>query len=266
MIWQFVNGKLLRDVRARFGQGAAAMSGGQTKASPGSAAARLKALRERLGLTRGAMGAVVGKDADAYGHYERRYKGDLLPPELQPLLQFLTQKGVDRHEAETLFYAQPRPLGVHPHEVRPALHAPSTSIAAMPMDVPVLGSAQGGVDGFIEMGGEPVDRVRRAPGIASNRNVFALYINGDSMEPRFQSGELIYVNPNRQPRVGDYVVVEFKPLLPHDPWRALVKRLVRRTATRLVLSQCNPACEMEFATDEVLRVSYVMTTNDLFGV
>ncbi len=40
-------------------------------------------------------------------------------------------------------------------------------------------------------------------------NAFALYINGQSMEPVFHEGEIIIVNPNLAPRPGDYVIARF---------------------------------------------------------
>lgn len=40
------------------------------------------------------------------------------------------------------------------------------------------------------------------------KNVFALKIKGDSMEPEFNEGEIVIVNPHVEAKSGDYVVVK----------------------------------------------------------
>ncbi len=40
------------------------------------------------------------------------------------------------------------------------------------------------------------------------KNVFALKIKGDSMEPEFKEGEIVIVNPHVEAKSGDYVVVK----------------------------------------------------------
>jgi phage repressor protein C with HTH and peptisase S24 domain len=40
------------------------------------------------------------------------------------------------------------------------------------------------------------------------KNVFALRIKGDSMEPEFVTGDIIIVNPHIEAKPGDYVIVK----------------------------------------------------------
>lgn len=40
------------------------------------------------------------------------------------------------------------------------------------------------------------------------KNVFALKIKGDSMEPEFKEGEIVIVNPHVEAKSGDYVIVK----------------------------------------------------------
>jgi SOS-response transcriptional repressor LexA len=42
------------------------------------------------------------------------------------------------------------------------------------------------------------------------RNLFALEVKNDSMEPLFHSGDLLIVNPNLKAKSGDYVIVRVK--------------------------------------------------------
>ena len=141
------------------------------------------------------------------------------------------------------------------------------SLSGMPLDVPELGTAVGGANGDFSLNGQVVDYKPRPPGIAKNRSVFCLRIRGDSMVPKYEEGDLIYVTPNRPTKAGDDVLIEMKPTTGGEPGNAYIKRLVSKTPTKLVLKQFNPAnARIELAHDRVLRVCYVFTLADLIGV
>jgi len=74
--------------------------------------------------------------------------------------------------------------------------------------VPIVGTVQGGPDGYLEEAGYPVghgDGVVEYP--ARDPNAYALRVRGDSMRPRIKSGEFIIVEPNTPAKPGDDVVV-----------------------------------------------------------
>ncbi|MFG0286258.1 MAG: helix-turn-helix transcriptional regulator, partial [Phycisphaerales bacterium JB039] len=137
---------------------------------------------------------------------------------------------------------------------------------AMPRSVPVRGTAVCGDDGDFEFNGEVVDYVRRPPGIAAARNIFAIYVTGDSMAPRFEAGELVFVHPDRPPVSGCDVLVE---LHGHDgqPGACYIKRLLRRTPTKLVLRQFNPPRDdIEFGLEQIRVLYRILTPSELMGV
>jgi SOS-response transcriptional repressor LexA len=139
--------------------------------------------------------------------------------------------------------------------------------ADMPHDLPVYGTAQGanGEGAFIiNMGGQ-VDRIRRPPGLMANRDAFAIYVEGDSMEPRFEPGETVVVDPNRPVRPGDDIVLLLESPEPGRPPCAYIKRLVRRGAERILVRQYNPPREMEFPTAAVRKIFRVMRVGELLG-
>jgi phage repressor protein C with HTH and peptisase S24 domain len=156
-------------------------------------------------------------------------------------------------------------------EVEPATVAgqpmSAPSIASMQIDVPELGTAVGGNHGDFSLNGQVIDYKRRPPGIASNRGVFCIRVRGESMAPRFEEGDLIFVDPNRPTKGGDDVLVEMKPQRAGEPGNAYIKRLVSKTPTKLILRQFNPAdAKVELQAEKVLRVSYILTLADLVGV
>ena len=136
----------------------------------------------------------------------------------------------------------------------------------MPKTVPVYGTVVGGVEGDFEFNGEVVDMVRRPPGIASTKGVFALYVNGDSMEPRYRAGALIYLNPSRPARPGDDVVIELFSTNNDGGGAAYIKTLRGRTSLALVCEQYNPAKTVEYPLAKVKAVYRVMTLEELLGV
>lgn len=136
----------------------------------------------------------------------------------------------------------------------------------MPRDVPVFGSAQGGPEGSFElnMEGGPIDWARRLPAVIGIKDAFCIYVEGDSMVPWRQPGELAYVNPRRSPQVGDHIIIELRGEPGHPP-ASIVKRLVRRTATRWIIAQYNPAMEIEVPVDTIARCFRVMEWSELLG-
>ncbi len=137
---------------------------------------------------------------------------------------------------------------------------------AMPLDVPVFGTAVGGDDADFEMNGEVIDRVRRPPGLGGARTAFALYVVGHSMSPRYDEGDLIFVHPGRPPVPGCDVVVELQAVDKFGRHKALLKTYRGKSATRLMLSQLNPPGPVEVPLDQVRQVLRVLRTAELLGV
>jgi SOS-response transcriptional repressor LexA len=137
----------------------------------------------------------------------------------------------------------------------------------MPLDVPVFGVAAGNpMDGAFQLETGVIDYVRRAPGIMNARDVYALYVTGESMVPRFRHGELLYISANRPVRIGDDVVVCIRPERDGDPERCFIKMLVRRHPDYIEVEQFNPPKRMKFDRADIIRVHRVLTMADVLGV
>lgn len=138
----------------------------------------------------------------------------------------------------------------------------STLSNSAPM-IPVFGQAAGGDNGAFLLNGETVDRVRCPPALLKVQGAFAVYVMGDSMSPRFEPGELVFVHPVRPPSPGDDVVVEMAG--DHgDPGPSYLKRLVRRTADKIRVKQFNPPRDdIEYDVAKVKRLYRVMSATDL---
>jgi phage repressor protein C with HTH and peptisase S24 domain len=133
-------------------------------------------------------------------------------------------------------------------------------------DVPVLGSAECGLDGaFTLNAGEPIDFVRRPPGQMNRRGIYCIYAEGSSMEPVYEAGDLIYVDPHRPPRAGRDVVIQLVARGPGGEERCFLKRLVRRSGSKWRLKQFNPEREIVLDDNEVRAVHLVLKNQELMG-
>lgn len=140
------------------------------------------------------------------------------------------------------------------------------SRSSMPNDVEVLGTAAGShAGGAFQFEGGVIDYVRRPPALAGARDVYALYIEGSSMEPRYMPGELVIVHPHRPPRMGDAVIVQFRTG-EHAPIQAMIGFFQGRTATRVKLRKLNPEAMVELNRETVIAVHKVLDMNEIFGI
>ncbi|WP_426163034.1 S24 family peptidase [Sandarakinorhabdus sp. DWP1-3-1] len=168
------------------------------------------------------------------------------------------------------------PLPVPNLEIDPPSPSFSGNAANFPNDVPIVGTAQGadfaleqdGLAVLIEqtemMPGEIRGYTRRPPRISGNKAIYAMQVAGSSMEPRFEIGEVIYVDPRRIPGIGDYVVVQLRNG-DDEVICAMVKRLARRNASTIELEQFNPQQRFSLKTCQVAAVHRVVPWSEMLG-
>ena len=142
--------------------------------------------------------------------------------------------------------------------LREITHAPSLE----PDRIPVLGTAEGGEEGWALWNGDVIDHVPRPPSLLGAPNAYACYVTGTSMEPRYHPGELIYVHPGKPVTIGSYVLVQARPRAEGEPPRAVVKRLAKRLAMKLVLEQYNPPKTIEVQTKDVVSIHRIMGSGE----
>lgn len=118
-------------------------------------------------------------------------------------------------------------------------------------DVPVYGRAQGGPAGEFEFNGEIMGWESRPPMLEGVPDAYAIYVDGDSMFPRYKPGETVWMNPSKPPSRGDDVIVQLHPKEEHGPFRGFIKEFVKWSPNHLVVYQHNPAGELTYERDDV---------------
>lgn len=218
--------------------------------------AAIRSARKSRNLPMQAIATHLGIKAGAIGNWEN---GSNMPS-TENLIQTAEFLGVDANAL-----ARGEVVFTNDQEITEAEVVTEPEILrAGPMDVQVLGGAVGGDDGDFTLNGEVAGYVRRPPGLAHVRNVFAIHILTDSMVPRYDPGELLYCG-GRSPVPGDHVLIEMHPEGDEKNGKAYVKKLVRRTKSEIICEQYNPAGERRFDARSLKSLWRIIPPRELFG-
>ena len=150
--------------------------------------------------------------------------------------------------------------------VRPS-HSEAPDFHFLSKDIPVLGTVECGSDGAFNLNeGGPIDHVRRPPGQMNRKGIYCIYVEGSSMEPAYERGDLVYVDPHRPPQAGRDVVIQLVAKARTGEERCFLKRLVRRSGGKWRVKQFNPEKEFVFDEKDVAAVHLVLKNHELMGV
>src|SRR5215813_10828586 len=127
--------------------------------------------------------------------------------------------------------------------------------------IPAYGQAVGGKDGEFILNGNRIADLLAPPSLQGVPDAYAVYVVGDSMEPRYFAGEAVFVNPRLPVRRGDFVVAQIAAD-EGEPPHAYIKRFVAREARNLKLEQFNPKKTLEFPLGRVISVHRIIMGGD----
>ena len=238
----------------------------------------IKKVRERRGMTQGDVGEAMGVEQTTIARWESGQR----KPSTEKLVQLAGVLGVEVAELMEL-----APPPAPPAAAPTGFAAPASAflmppgVSDLPRDLPVLGTVLGADLELAESGNglvaveqlelsraDVMDFVKRPQGLRSNPTAYALYVQGYSMSPRLEQGDLIYVDTRRPPAIGDDVVVQL--CAAEDDQQtvvtAMVKRLVRRTSQFVELEQFNPALRFTIPVGKVHAVHRVVRLGELLGI
>jgi phage repressor protein C with HTH and peptisase S24 domain len=126
------------------------------------------------------------------------------------------------------------------------------SVPPRPDAIPIRSAARGGGEQEMFQGDGPIGYTPRPANLDGVRGAYAIYMVGDSMEPRYQQGWLLHVNPFKPPTRGRDVVVYKKD------GAVLIKGFVRWDDDELLLQQLNPAREVRVPRADVSECHLVV--------
>ena len=116
--------------------------------------------------------------------------------------------------------------------------AEAASLAASRPALQVFSSAQGGAEGAMILSSEPVAWIPRDTRLDGVAEAYGCFVSGDSMEPAYERGNLLLVNPSTNVAPGDDCL--FLREASDGTRYALIKRLVKFTTQGWTVKQYNP--------------------------
>jgi phage repressor protein C with HTH and peptisase S24 domain len=145
--------------------------------------------------------------------------------------------------------------GSPPREPARPGRPPNPRVAALPTggdQMPIRSAGRGGPDQEMFLEDGPIGFTPRPANLGGVRDAYAIYMVGDSMEPRYIQGWLLHVNPFKPPIRGRDVVV-YKV-----DQSVLIKQFVGWSGETLVLRQLNPAEELRIPRGEATECHLIV--------
>lgn len=197
-------------------------------------------------------------------------KADLTyAPKLENLMKISEVSGIPLPLDLRSAYGVSRAKKIGPDEDEPSSVsvAPEISLNTsrnIPDSIPVFGTARGGSEGSFDLNlGEPLEWRSRPASLRDKGEVFGLYVESDSMSPRYDSGELILVWRHRPVIIGRDLVIQMKPHEDGVSPRAYLKRLVSRNSEAITVEQFNPAKRRVFKLAEIESLHLVLLRSEM---
>jgi phage repressor protein C with HTH and peptisase S24 domain len=203
-----------------------------------------------LGLSLSELSLKVGKNHAYFQQFIKRGVPNRLPEEVRGRVAEIL--GLE----ERVLKEQSLPMGRR-YELR-------TELVNLPRGewIPVYGQAVGGKDDEFVLSGNQVSEVLAPPVLSHVPNAYAVYVVGDSMEPRYFAGETVFVNPRLPISRGSFVVAQISKGQEAEQPRAYVKRFLSQDAKRLRLEQYNPKKIFEFSTSTVVAIHRIVMSGE----
>ncbi|AQT47862.1 XRE family transcriptional regulator [Bartonella choladocola] len=123
--------------------------------------------------------------------------------------------------------------------------------------IPVYGQAVAGINGEFSFDGKKLFEVPCPPCLLNVENAYGVEVAGDTMSPRYEDGEIVYIDTVRRIKKDDYVVAKIMMREEDSFPTVFIKRFIRHNEQELVLAQLNPAKELVFPHQHVLSVHYI---------
>jgi len=120
-------------------------------------------------------------------------------------------------------------------------------------------SALAGQWGAFMLDAEKAGVVAAPPSLEGTVDAYAVHIVGDSMEPRYRAGEIVFVHPWKPVRKDDYVVVQ---IAQDGHVMGMIKRFVSQSETELVLEQLNPSQTIRLEATTIKSVHRIVASSE----
>lgn len=131
----------------------------------------------------------------------------------------------------------------------------------MENSISVYGQSVAGPNGEIDLNEEQqLFSVACPPQLCGVKGVYALLVSGDMMVPRYEAGEIIFVDPTRRIRSDDYVVVQIRSDKTNS-LQAFIGKLVRYGQEEVMIRHLNPDLALHFPHKQIVSVGLIVISS-----
>jgi len=147
--------------------------------------------------------------------------------------------GVEVRELPVEVVRAPASDTTPPDTFTPQVIVPKSALVGE-RDFPIFAAARGSQEGHQIVTFEAIDYVKRPSLLERVKDAYGLYIEGESMIPAFEPGDMALVHPHLPPARDKNVVLYHVPPFTNAEAEAMVKRLLRFDDRDWHLRQFNP--------------------------
>ncbi|MDE2283869.1 MAG: helix-turn-helix domain-containing protein [Hyphomicrobiales bacterium] len=123
--------------------------------------------------------------------------------------------------------------------------------------LPIVGLPAPGDQERIIIDGSSRGEIAAPPQLENVAGAKAMYVRGRSMEPRYFQGEVVYLDPNRPPNPGDFVMVTVKE--PNYPAAiAYIRRYLGEDLVHVHLGTLNPKRDHLIARQNLVSLATIV--------
>lgn len=232
----------------------------------------LSRLRARSGLSMAKLARAAGySHASGVQRYLAPEFDKRLPLDVaEKLADAMTGRGTPVIDRDEIFALAGLPVAPNAQ----TFQMEGASEARMVRDVPIYGTALGAeeiydgeaVEQTMLNTAEVIGYLHRPVLLNGRADVYGIYVQGSSMNPRHRDGATLFVESRKRPSIGDDAVIYLRMPDEHDgerPSCVLVKTLVKKSASFIELEQYNPHLVFRIPADRVARMDRVITLDEL---
>ncbi|MGH0004103.1 helix-turn-helix domain-containing protein [Pseudovibrio ascidiaceicola] len=115
-------------------------------------------------------------------------------------------------------------------------------------------------NGGVVLSDNPISKIPAPGSLEGIPEAYAVYVQDNTMEPRYFEGEVVFMNPTKPPKVGDFVLLQVE----QDGMQvAFIRRYVGNEPEHKVFAQYLPEPkEVRFRQSQIVYVHKIMAAGD----
>jgi phage repressor protein C with HTH and peptisase S24 domain len=150
------------------------------------------------------------------------------------------------------------PQLIRSNATSPVLIAPEKGLALLP----VYGASIDGGRGRIDLSKGVVERVPAPLTLGEVPGSYAVFVVGDTMEPRYYAGEIAYIHPAKPVKPGNFVFIQVARDARGMQFDGYIKQLVSISDEEVICEQLKPRERIIFPREHVRTIHRIVLSGD----